>query len=148
MCTFDKKNLNDKVVVGYKLAIKDKYNHYYSPVTGMRYKVGKVKAATEYGKHNVRKDLLFNNILNKSAEGYNPNYSGMTSVFESYQNAIIFKEYCLQDIHNCNMSALNKNLVILQMELSGDLYNGTYGPWCIFAGSEIKSISLIKKVKE
>ena len=28
---------------GYKVVIVDKYNHYYSPFTGLRYKVGQVK---------------------------------------------------------------------------------------------------------
>jgi hypothetical protein len=145
---FKEQITNKNSVTGYKLAVKDKYNHYYSPVTGVRYEVGKVKAATKYGKHNLRKELKFNDILDKADPGNKSIYRGMTGVFK-YSHAIdSFKRFCLEGVNDYDAKILSEKLVVLEIELSGKLYEGEYimainHP--VYIGSEIKSIKLIKE---
>lgn len=144
MCKFKKKITDLKSVKGYKLAIKDKYNHYYSIITGVRYEVGKVKAATKYGMHNIREDLCFRDVLNPHNRCFKNEYTGKTAVFVDRNSVIKFKESQESQESVLSNSFANK-LVILEMELTGELYYGEYNISTVYIGSEIKSI---KKVKE
>jgi hypothetical protein len=148
MCEFKDQITDKKVVVGYKLAVKDKYNHYYSPITGVRYKVGKVPAATKYGTHNLRRELKFNDILDKTDPSNKSEYKGMTAVFK-YRHAVdSFKWHCLDGVNQHDVIELSKKLVVLEMELSGEIYDGNYYMLFnrpVYIGSEIKSIKKVKK---
>ena len=148
MCIFKEKITDSKIVKGYKLAVKDKYNHYYSPFTGIRYEVGKVKVATKYGKHNLRTELKFNDILNETNLSNNSKYKGMTAVFKYRQAVDSFKSFCLDGVNDYDARILSEKFVVLEIELSGEIYNGSYyilfnRP--VYIGSEIKSIKLIKE---
>jgi hypothetical protein len=48
MCSINGRYFKSETVEGYKVALKVK-NHYYSPVTGIEYKMGPVKAVKKYG---------------------------------------------------------------------------------------------------
>lgn len=143
MCRFDKEITDSRIVTGYKLAVKDKYNHYYSPVTGIRYEVGKVKAATKLGVHNIIESMGFDNILNQEHPAFDIKYIGKTAIFKELYSVKKFKKDQL-DCAFFKYKAVG-NFVILEMKLSGELYHGRYGLSGVYIGSEIKSI---KKIKE
>jgi hypothetical protein len=140
MCTFNKELENINSVTGYKCVIVDKYNHYYSPVTGMRYKIGKIGKIKGYGAHSEKSTLAFCDILNPNSHCYNPLYKGRTAIFKNYDDAKSYLKYL-----NWYNKSHRIKFAIIEMELSGNLYIGEYYDSVIFAGSEIKSI---KKVKE
>jgi hypothetical protein len=139
MCTFRGKITDKEVVTGYKMAVVDnKTGLYYSPATGIPYKVGKVPVATTYGNNELREKLGFTDILNKKNPCFKKEYAGKTAVYKELHNALNFKYNLESFIEDSGYS-----LVILEMELSGDLYNGDYQWSSVYIGSEIVSIKLI-----
>ena len=51
MCQILDEIIDKKTVTGYKCVIVDKYGHYYSPYTGVRYKKGKIPVVNCKLKH-------------------------------------------------------------------------------------------------
>jgi hypothetical protein len=135
MCEFNVKNpmLINKVV-GYKVALKygDKY---YSPVTGIEYKVGKkVTIPTVYKKYAAYNQININDILEPGVRGHLKCYKGLTAIFEKIDNA----EYTLKTWKH---ESLFLPLTLLKMELSGRLFRGDYGHGIpVYLGSFIESI--------
>lgn len=108
----------------------------------MRYKVGKIGMIKDYGKHNIRKELKFNDVLSKNCSGvYNSQYKGMTAVFKQLYGAHKLRTIYL---HDCS-DKLSYKLIIIQIILTGTIYDGNYIDENVYIGSEIKSI---KKIKE
>jgi hypothetical protein len=145
MCTFKDQITDKKVVKGYKVAIQDKYNHYYSPVTGMRYKAGKIGKIKGYGKHSVLKLIQFRDILDPDDWCHVGNYSKKTAIFKHMKNAKAFKHLLTERYYSRVFNTEPNPFVIVEMALTGDLYDGKYSGNGAYIGSEIVSI---KKVKE
>lgn len=149
MCIFIASVPKAKTVVkGYKVAVKDKYNHYYSPFTGIRYEVGKVKVAIKYGKYSLVKKLHYQDILNPENHFNKSIYAGMTAAFRNKEDASLFINEFYSDINDFNrcafVSPINPKLVILEMKLAGKMYCGSYilhnSTAEVYIGSEIVSI--------
>jgi hypothetical protein len=144
MCDFDKQINDKKSVTGYKVVITDKYGHYYSPITGYRYKIGKVRKMNTYGKHAIYIKLQFRDILDKNDCCHNNQYYGMTAVFTDLNSAYDF-EHLINRRNRESVTPLKElNSCILEMKLTGILYNGVYDGNNVYIGSEIKSIKKIK----
>ena len=144
MCTFKEKITNKEVVTGYKVAIQDNCGHYYSPITGVRYEVGKVKSATKYGKHNMREMLNFRDVLDSKINCFKGGYFGKTAVFNLLSDAKSFKYLLEHRYFGSTYKRLNP-FVILEMELTNDLYWGIYRLYGnVYIGSNIKSIKKVK----
>lgn len=139
MCTLTKRIEKKKVVVGYKVAIKNDAGEYLSPATIIKYAVGKIPeiSYSEKWKRKRNKicDFFCVAILDKFSTIHKENYNGKTGVFVNYPDAlslfVAIKE---------GSRTLKGTLVILQMKISGNLYEGEY-KWCpIYAGTHIESI--------
>ena len=141
MCKIINDNYTEeKIVTGYKVVIVDKHKHYYSPVTGIRYESGKaVKIPKKYGKHNVRRELQFMDILDPTYG--QSHYIGFTAAFKRYDDAVYFMNQQNQAV---------TNLIVVKMQLSGHLKTGTYSgkrldydfvPFDTYLGNFIESIT-------
>lgn len=140
MCIFIASVPKAKTVVkGYKVAVKDKYNHYYSPSTGMRYKVGKINEIKGYGKYCCRRSVGFPDVLNNNDRCHIRDYLKKTAIFYQLGDAKMFKT----ELEGRSSSTIE--CIILEMKLSSDLFFGEYLGRNVYIGSEIKSI---KKIKE
>ncbi len=103
MCKLTKKSKR-KSFTGYKSVVKVG-KKFYSPVTGMEYKVGPVPKIRRIGKH-VLPDYV--NVLDPGAAAYNPKMVGKTGVFE---NPALPRE-------------LFRTNTLVKMTITGDLYEG------------------------
>jgi len=97
------KELNEKSFKGYKLVEKKNLN-YYSIVTGLfRYKEGRISGSS------------YTSLYEKNPDYYNKELHNRLAVFKTTQDAELFlKEYL-------NLCDRESNLVILEIEISGDL---------------------------
>jgi hypothetical protein len=144
MCDFNEQIKGKNTVTGYKVVITDKYGHYYSPITGYRYKIGKVSRVNKYGKHAIYTQLHFRNILDKNDCCHNNQYYGMTAVFTDLNSAYDFEHLINRRNLESDSCAKEINSCILEMKLTGVLYNGVYDGNNVYIGSEIKSFKKSK----
>lgn len=123
-----------KSFVGYKIAIK-RDNGYYSPYTGIKYTVGRVKTVNvdtdgSYS-HRLFREYFRHYIL------YSPGMRGKTGVYKSLKDAQM-------DINNTQFTfggmIANRNLkyALLKMELSGDLYDAKFNDEGTMVGNTIE----------
>lgn len=133
MCDF-KSKLRKKIVTGYKIVRVDKHGNYYSPHTGMRYNIGKIKPPKKYGKYRVS---IFGDVLSKAELFYNLKFTGFTAIFQTIDDAI---EKC--DYWHSRFEI--KNLIVIEMKLSGNIYSGIYNDkHKTYIGDEIISMKRI-----
>jgi hypothetical protein len=139
MCKIIKK-ISEEKVTGYKIAYQVG-KKYYSPVTGIEYKPGNVEIPTTYGKNNIRNQIRIANVLDKSSLAHDARYSGKTAVFMYHEDAI-------EHLHDWrSRSSKRIKFAILEMELSGELYDGEYY-FPVYLGTVINSIKKVKnKIK-
>jgi len=127
MCDIDNKT-SKKTAVGYKAVIKIK-GKYFSPSTGLEYKIGMKLPNMKVRKRNFDGDWA--NPLD-DWYFYKPLMQGKTGVFRT--------------ITDCkNSFTHNQPYHILKMTLGGEIYNGSYSRKPIYIGSEIIDIIDIDK---
>ena len=123
-----------KVFTGFKVAHKIG-NRYYSPVTGVEYKVGPVTPTTKIIRSKTSGHWS-SHILDKDDSFFCKEMYGKTSVFKS-----------LEDLANI-IHVLSKKEVILKMTISGGIWKAKMVAGCFssipfiktFAGTEILSM--------
>jgi hypothetical protein len=143
MCNITEK-INLKVFTGYKIVVTDKYGHYYSPHTGIRYKKGPVqKLPVKKGKYTAWYDYSDFTNWNSSVYNYKQCDSRLTAVLKFKHNAEMLLDNLFAD---SELFILPKDCKfnIIQMTVGGNLYRGTYGPCDIILGNIVKSIKLKK----
>lgn len=116
---------DEEEVTGYKVAVKidDKY---FSPATGLEYKVGPIPLQFKYQKHVAD----FVNVLDENNECYNTNMTGRTCVFRDLESAK----------HKQNKWYSFYELIILKMTISNDLLSGYYSTSEVYGGKNIVSM--------
>lgn len=132
--------------VGYKVAVQKPDGKYYSPFTGVEYKVGKV-AQPDYNKDVEKIPIVCDVIGGKNNNSfYQDRYVGCTAIFinksEAVENMIGLK-------HRLDDRGIPIKLVMLEFKLSGIKYKGTYefgediisAP--VFMGTRISSMKKI-----
>ena len=129
MCTIQEKSKKKKFT-GYKVAVEVS-KRYYSPFTGLRYEVGKVKPVKKYRKNRVN----YANCLDPGNRFYSKEMIGKTGVLESKEEA---KK--LTERWNCR----EENYVLLEITIKGDLYNASFDSMETMVGNEIVSMKKIK----
>jgi hypothetical protein len=134
MCNIIAKSLKQNII-GYKVALKIN-NKFYSPVTGIEYKIGNVEIPTKYGENNIKDDLYMNDVLNPNDFAHDPAYAGKTAIFEVEQDGL----YKLDEWKGRLSQKLSNKLQLIRMALSGDLYTGDYGLSSVYLGTAIDSI--------
>ena len=133
MCKLTNKNDNLQVK-GYKVAYKEK-SLYYSIATGIEYKIGPVPTpTTQY----ALSGFFAQGLLNPKNQLHKKDFYGKTAVFSDKDEAHRLK----MDFYH--LVKTDKEIVILKMKLSGDLWDGTYEFITkIVAGNHIDSIKEI-----
>ena len=133
MCKLTKK-LTSESYKGYKIAIK-KGDKYFSPATGVEYRVGRVRKATTSLAIALFSFLCQEReILRKSGRFYDKNMIGRTGVFRKKTDAE-------ELIRNWRLGSPCSVLVILRMKVGGELYGGSFAMTCpIVAGGYIDSM--------
>lgn len=120
----DFKDLNILAYTGYKVAIRID-GKYYSPVTGIEYKIGPVEIPEKI-------EMLcydFVDVLRKDYPAYQENMVGRTCVLTDYDSALKFSKEII--VHN------EGSVVILKMCVSKDLMVGYYCNCLVVGGKEI-----------
>ena len=141
MCTITGKFEDDKTFTGYKLVVVDEHGHYYSPYTGIRYEVGKIKVPKI--KRTACGDIIYNryatvscmNVLSSDSVFYTEQMIGKTGVLVSGADL-------------CNMFDYDKRCAVIQMTIKGDLHTGSFANRRIVAGNEIVSMKKLKTETE
>ena len=127
----------------YKVAIKNNSTgKYYSPATGIEYKVGPVEVCDSYYKacENVNRSNYFRlgNIYDDNGGAYTILMKGRTAGFVELEHA----EYLRKNIAENKTKVIN--LVILKLQLSDSLMLGYYNMDDVIAGKYINSITELK----
>jgi hypothetical protein len=123
MCNITGKSKR-KTVTGYKVAY-DANGLFYSPFTGVPYKVGKV----------ITTDI----ILEESKHWYA--IGRLLSMFDDYEKLMIGKTAVfLTKKDAIKLQQQIDNSVILKMKLSGDLYDAEFKEMKTVAGDNIETI--------
>jgi hypothetical protein len=135
MCVIEG-DLEVPVVSGYKVAVVSKTTgKFYSPATGIEYKVGPVETPNTLGVMAV--SIFFHNVLNPAEPANNPSYEGFTAVFED----VLAAEWLHEDM---KLNSISRNkIVILKMTLSQNLKHGTYSHSKVFLGKHIDSLEIV-----
>lgn len=129
MCTLIGKCRKDlKSVCGYKIVVVDKHGNYYSPSTGIRYNIGKVKPLKNKGIHHG-KEWSFPYSYNI---WYRNAYAGYTTIFKTYESAFAELEHLLT-LPNIDTD----EIIIIEMELSKDLMHSSYKSHNTYSGKYI-----------
>ncbi len=126
MCEINKKT-RKKTAIGYKAVLKIK-GRYYSPSTGLEYKIGMKLPNMKVRKRKFDDDWA--NPLDVDDWFYNELMQGKTGVFETIEG-------CKHSVRN------NQPYHILKMTLGGVIYNGVFGMFNktpLYIGSEIIDI--------
>jgi hypothetical protein len=147
MCNFfriESEKVAAKSVIGYKVAVKSN-GKYYSPITGIEYAADrKVKIPKVYGKKTVRDDLGICDVLRKGNNAHDKYYKGLTAVFTNKScGEIKLADWKTRLMTRLYAGGTPVHLVLLEMELSGELYNGDYSNMEVYLGSFIKSFKEI-----
>ena len=142
MCTIytkiTNKSLIRKGLTGYKIAVK-KDNRYYSPVTGIEYKIGEIeqpKLSDDLS--HFAKVFQFVNVLSKNEITYNPLMCKLklTGLIISI-NGAEREMYKLQQYSN------TYNLILLKICIRRNLHTGQYHNHSLYLGSYIVSLEEI-----
>jgi hypothetical protein len=120
-----------KTFTGYKVVIK-KDGKYYSPSTGLEYKVG-MKLPHLQERNEIFDTWAWGNPLSKDGVWYKPEMQGKTAVFKNLRP-------CVTSIA-CNRAF---NHVILKMTIGGEIYNGSFSYNELRIGTEIVDIKETK----
>ena len=84
MCEIIGKYTKEKTFTGYKVVVEDKYGHYYSPFTGIRYKKGKISTSIKVKHPNTITTICENKYVNPNWRyngiNWNDGMIGMTGV--------------------------------------------------------------------
>ena len=129
MCKIYNK-LSETLFVGYKVALTDKYGHYYSPFTGIRYEKGKVKK--------VDANSLKTKYRTDEKIEYTEGMIGMTGVFAKHVEANYIYDYFTRHHPEYKFS-------LLEMTLTGDLYDAKMGDrYNTVIGNNIYKLKKIK----
>lgn len=119
-----------KTYIGYKVVIVDKYGHYYSPFTGIRYKAGPVQAKDI---HSLKSKYIAGLPIDKSES-----MSGYTGVLTNLTDARKIFNY----LNEFNSSFKYK---IITMKISTELKYGIMGICTpVIVGKQIISIESLK----
>lgn len=143
MCKIKTRFRKAESVTGYKIAF-EKYGKFYSIYTGIEYKVGSVKDVDHNYKSNIEslenkygsdKFYFWKNVWNTYDNFYEPKMKNKTGVILSLSDAYDF-------IYD------NKHIteyVILEMTISGGLYNAKFDDSKTVIGNHIDSITKLSK---
>lgn len=134
MCQIVCEYNENKSYRGYKYALKDKDGKYYSPVTGIEYKVGKVPEL-QYDDRDIVIDSSWVNVNSKGSSFYNPSYIGYTGVFCEVDWV---KRYVSEKTYICIHSFLTP--VALAITISGDLVRTITNDYPCVSGKHIDKI--------
>ena len=126
MCILSTEYTGQEQFTGYKIAVK-RGNSYYSPATGMKYKIGKVP------KIRITRPAGNGWIFGHGEElkdnmNFKENFYGKTGIFRSERDVI--RKH--RNWHN-----RSRPHVILKMTIKGNLFNGRYDHNNIIAGDTI-----------
>jgi hypothetical protein len=138
-CNIEKANLTE--YTGYKVVITDKYGHHYSPYTGVRYKKGPVPKLPKVAGKYIISDFSDYNPLHGYYYNKMQAKNRLTAVFNNYSTAVR-----LLELKRLNMyqSQSNYKLNIVEMKISGNLYEGLYFHGAVTLSDKIESIKIMK----
>ena len=133
MCELNLVSLK-KSVTGYKVVVVTPKG-YFSPCTGIKYVVGKVKTPNLRKKIVVAKHFFapLRHIINTGGCAYQPNMVGRTCVFRYKSDADSWRD---------SMASQDTELkiAVLKMRISGDLMTGFYSLSPVVGGKNIDRI--------
>lgn len=138
MCKLIKKTRR-KSFTGYKIAFK-KDGKYYSPATGIEYKIGDVPHCPRLKPLAVKLGIFDEDLLNSRYHLYEPGMQGKTSVLKYRAQAVKLQRACQK---NSNVIGL---FCLLIMTVSGEIWEGEFSfsykdlDRPIFAGTHIDSM--------
>ena len=141
MCEF-KKEITDKTqFTGYKIAIK-RNGKYYSPITGIEYKPGKVTPAKKLKKVGFN----FCNVTDPRNKHHIPSYEGMTAIFKDPEKNYLWFTFSARQN---SLKPLEKGtIVILKMTIqktkTKNCWIGFYANDSVYIGPKIRSIKEIE----
>jgi hypothetical protein len=135
MCTLTDNINNIYTVRGYKIVLKIE-DKYFSPTTGIEYKVGQVTIPTY--QNNIIGDIS-SEILDKRSIAYNEHMVGRTCVLLDHEDAKNILEYWKG---SCKIEYLD-NLIIVSMAIGDELMFGGYGVKNVVGGKYIYGIDEI-----
>jgi len=125
-----------KTVTGYKLAYEIN-DSFYSPYTGVQYRVGKVHATNKVLKE--ANSISTGRFLSEF-DDYEPQMTGKTAVFLKKEDA---KKELLILNDTSKYSIIVINVVMLKMKISGNLLDAKFKEARTIAGDSIESIEKI-----
>jgi len=143
MCNITKK-ISKHQAIGYKVVIY-KNGRFYSPHTGMEYKVGKIKQLNK-----ARKNKLFpSDITDVDCRGHEPRMVGLTGIIMSMRKAMnLVNEFQFVSFMENNESTKNlPRLVVVQMKLKDIRYQASFCKAVTLLGSEITEITMLKEYR-
>lgn len=119
MCITKIRKSKRTIVTGYKWVIK-RNNKYYSPATGLEYKIGAVP---------MLEDMLSQKVIGYEkycnyAEGnmfHSPNYDGHTAIFKTYKCAY----------KHINYSTKYNNILLVKMTISKNIKTAQHTPYAL-----------------
>ena len=138
MCKLIRKTKR-KSFTGYKIALKIG-GKYYSPFSGITYKPGPVPVARK-----PRKYAFNGHVLNPGEYFYLESFHGKTQVCKT----LVITKGNMKIMANDFGKQLNKNLykqplVILEMKISGEIWESHWAGDSTFAGTHIDSMEEVK----
>jgi hypothetical protein len=142
MCEIYERFREEEAVTGYKVAVQ--YDgKYYSPATGIEYKVGPVEIPIESSYRSEMSVSYFTNVADPASASHISDYKGFTAIFEDYHEAI---GLCVRIRRTQNtFNALrsfneSKHILVLKMTLSNDLHYGKYCLQRVLLGKHIDAM--------
>ena len=142
MCSHLKTTRRKKVTVYKVVALKKngRRDIMYSPITGMEYKIGEVPIIKRLKKRAV----CFGIVYSPKNVNYRKLMVGKTSGFRTLKNAKTFLNLWRRNlIISREVNSSGFELKFAKLVLLGDIIEGEYMDFPIFAGSYIYSIELI-----
>lgn len=144
MCKIVDKFTDSETATGYKVVIVDKYGKYYSPFTGIRYKIGKIpvpKIVISNNKYGFLQTQCNNKYINPNWKtngiAWNAGMKNKTGILLNIKDAI----RCCKNWDSPN----DTKMAVLEMTISGDLYYATFADNDTVIGNTIESFKKIKQ---
>ncbi len=135
MCNLKTRYRKQKQFVGYKVAVHVD-GKFYSPATGIEYKIGKVEIPNEINMKYAT-GAFEDNLLCPRRPYFNTNMIGRTAAFEYIGDARgLFNDILPMD--------MTDDLKIIQITLSRSLMKGNYDGENVVAGKYIESIKIVQ----
>ena len=132
MCTVLGKLKGKKEFTGYKVVVVSS-NRYYSPFSGMRYKVGVVKPQLQPGKNAYKHHC---EVIVSSSMHYTSKMKGKTGVLLSKKTAIMLAKRW--------EASRTTEYAVLEMTIKGGLRDACFDDYDTVVGNEIVSMKKIK----